>query len=376
MKIRTPYYFKDFNCISSKCPDTCCAGWEIIIDDETLDKYKKTEGNFSKRLKSEIIYYEDNEPGFKLKNNNCPFLNKNLLCDIYSELGEDYLCYTCKTFPRIIEEYGNLKEICISLSCPEAARLILKDNKKLSFDETENNDLVTSYNSINPELYIHLLATRKIIFDILNKDTMNLNEKLSLILSLTAEIQEKIDNLEIAKTAEIRKKFKDLEFQKITTDNNKKFDLMKSYLKTCTDFELINDNWPEIVNHAINTLYTNNNIDRYIIHSEFNIYYKERAYEYENLISYFIFRYFLKSLHDADVLSKVKLAIVSYLIIKELNITRWVDNNFNFSLDDQINISSTYSKQFEHSDLNIEKFYDLFNTLNLFSVNNIITLLN
>ena len=67
---------------------------------------------------------------FILKDNNCPFLNENKLCDIYKEVGEDALCYTCKQYPRYIEEFGGVREIGISLSCPEAARIILGNSKR------------------------------------------------------------------------------------------------------------------------------------------------------------------------------------------------------------------------------------------------------
>ena len=59
MKIRMPYYYKDFKCIASKCTDTCCAGWQIIIDEDTYSKYKNVKSDFGKRLNSEIIRYED-----------------------------------------------------------------------------------------------------------------------------------------------------------------------------------------------------------------------------------------------------------------------------------------------------------------------------
>ena len=36
-----PDYYRQFTCIGGECPDTCCAGWEIVIDDKTLEKYKK-----------------------------------------------------------------------------------------------------------------------------------------------------------------------------------------------------------------------------------------------------------------------------------------------------------------------------------------------
>ena len=75
MITKVPYYFKDFECIASDCPDTCCAGWEIVIDGDTYNKYKTITGEFGERLHSEITHYEDGEPGFKLKpNNDCPFL--------------------------------------------------------------------------------------------------------------------------------------------------------------------------------------------------------------------------------------------------------------------------------------------------------------
>ena len=51
MKIRVPEYFKDFKCIASKCEDTCCAGWGIVIDDVTYDRYKNVQGKFGERLR-------------------------------------------------------------------------------------------------------------------------------------------------------------------------------------------------------------------------------------------------------------------------------------------------------------------------------------
>lgn len=76
MKIRVPNYFKDFKCIASKCEDTCCAGWGIVIDDEALEKYQKVQGDFGDRLRREIVH-EGGENIFILKDNNCPFLNEN-----------------------------------------------------------------------------------------------------------------------------------------------------------------------------------------------------------------------------------------------------------------------------------------------------------
>ena len=108
MKIRVPEYFKEFKCISSECEDTCCAGWGIVIDDETYDKYQKVKGPFGERLRNEIVH-DAGENIFVLKGNNCPFLDESKLCDIYKNVGEEALCYTCKQYPRYTEEFGSLR---------------------------------------------------------------------------------------------------------------------------------------------------------------------------------------------------------------------------------------------------------------------------
>ena len=32
MQYIIPHYYKKFVCIGGDCPDTCCAGWQIMID--------------------------------------------------------------------------------------------------------------------------------------------------------------------------------------------------------------------------------------------------------------------------------------------------------------------------------------------------------
>ena len=136
MRIRVPHYYKDFKCIGSVCTDTCCAGWEVVIDKKSYEYYKAVPGEFGNRLKATML--STNENSFVLQNGNCPFFNEKKLCDIYTELGKDKLCETCKTYPRFMEEFGDLRETGISLSCMEAARLILTNQDPVTFN-LENN---------------------------------------------------------------------------------------------------------------------------------------------------------------------------------------------------------------------------------------------
>ena len=33
-----PDYYKEFTCTAEQCEDTCCAGWQIVIDSASMKK--------------------------------------------------------------------------------------------------------------------------------------------------------------------------------------------------------------------------------------------------------------------------------------------------------------------------------------------------
>lgn len=120
-----PSYYLDFKCIASKCRHTCCAGWEIDIDEATLSLYQSNPKLMAKIKGNSFIMGEDLR---------CPFLNKDNLCEIILDKGEDYLCDICTEHPRFYNYRGRIEEVGIGLCCEEAARLILSstDNSLLS----------------------------------------------------------------------------------------------------------------------------------------------------------------------------------------------------------------------------------------------------
>ena len=76
---RTLGKYNDFTCIASECPKTCCSGWAVEIDDETLDLYK------SKNIDG--VDYSEN--CFMQKDNgDCIYLNNRKLCDLYIKYGD------------------------------------------------------------------------------------------------------------------------------------------------------------------------------------------------------------------------------------------------------------------------------------------------
>ncbi len=385
MKIRTPDYFNEFQCIADKCEDTCCAGWGIVIDNESYQKYLSVKGKFGDKLRSKIIS-ENGENLFLLKGDRCSFLNQDNLCDIYSELGSEGLCYTCKQYPRYLEEFGNLREIGISLSCPEAARIILRKKDKVRFEITETNEEVTKYNDITPNIYINLMQCRKVIFDLLQDREVELKYRCALVLAFTDEIQKKIDINDINSIKDIKEKYlnKDYICEKIESFQKFSNNIKDKYLNI---YEVI-DTFKNLKHIKPNDILGLENYLRYFwqneddiniyssIHNSFNKYYIEKEYQFEQIILYYIFRYFMKAVFDYDILAKVKFSLISFIIIKELSVIRYFENK-EFLDSDIVDIAHTYSKDIEHLEENVEVLQELFETNSEFSFENfMITLIN
>ena len=130
-----PDYAERFACIGPACEDTCCAGWSVSVDEAAYQKYVSLPaGPLRVLIDVSILRAADGAgaPGSApfaavrmLPSGDCPFLSPERLCRIQVERGELYLCQTCATFPRNSHTIDGLKETELSLSCPEAARLVL-----------------------------------------------------------------------------------------------------------------------------------------------------------------------------------------------------------------------------------------------------------
>ncbi|MGN0026098.1 MAG: flagellin lysine-N-methylase [Clostridium sp.] len=380
MKLRTPDYFDEFKCIADKCEDTCCAGWGIVIDDKSYEKYLSIKGKFGEVLRSKIVQ-DEGENVFILNGDRCSFLNDNNLCEIYSELGGENLCYTCRQYPRYLEEFGNLREIGLSLSCPEAARIILSKSRIVNFKLSEIDEEVSFYNDINPNIYINLMQCRKIIFDILQDRKIELIDRLILALIFVNEIQEKIDSNDISFIKNIKDKYINKEFiyEKLNSFNEydnrieEKYINIYNIINIFKDLKHLKDN--DILGLENSLRYFWKDPEDINVYSEvnlaFNTYYKKNEYKFEQIVIYYVYRYFMKSVFDYDALAKLKFALVSFIIIKELSIIRYLENK-EFLDEDLVDIVYKYSRDIEHLEENIDILEELFETRDEFSVDNLI----
>lgn len=129
MVIEKPDYYDLFVCIADKCPDTCCAGWEVDLDEDTWEYYQQIPGSLGKKLRS--CMREDGQWRYIAlnKKGRCPFLQDDGLCEIILQIGEESLSVTCSEHPRYFVDACSWELQDLSLGCPEAARLFFAEDQ-------------------------------------------------------------------------------------------------------------------------------------------------------------------------------------------------------------------------------------------------------
>ncbi|MBR6768636.1 MAG: flagellin lysine-N-methylase [Clostridia bacterium] len=178
MKLYAPNYYKDFHCIASDCKHSCCVGWEIDIDKDSLSRYQSMTHPYGEIIRKHIEMQDDTACFALTKEERCPFLKENGLCDMILTLGEDSLCQICRDHPRFRSFFSDREEIGIGLCCEEAARLVLCQKEKTEVvmlsDDGENEDLWEEEDA--------LLALREKLFDILQNRSIPLAERADRML--------------------------------------------------------------------------------------------------------------------------------------------------------------------------------------------------
>ena len=310
MILKTPSFYKDFKCIAGDCPDSCCQGWEVDADDASLEFYKTLTGDIRNRIDSVLDRDEFGNTIFRLADKKrCPFLNAENLCDMHIAIGGEHTPYTCRMFPRFINDFGGTREMGVSFSCPVASDMMFGLTEPMRF-VSELNELPPELNEIDAQTYFYLVQAREKAFSIVQDRTHPIHQRLISLLDFGVEIQ------------------KDLEEYEEGSDDIDFFDVFRNP-------ELINPQWIDRVNSGK---------VKPVSDEIFN----------ENIASYFIFRYFLTAVNDYDVLSKIKMAVIGVLIVTYFGEDSWTIH--------------LWSKETEHSQYNMDRYRELLKNAKCLSV--------
>lgn len=298
--IIVPNYYHKFKCIADKCQHNCCIGWEIDIDEETMAKYNSLSGKLAKKIRANI---EGDVPHFVLgKDERCPFLNEDGLCDIIAEYGEEMLCEICSLHPRFRNFYSDFAEMGLGLCCEEAARIILLEREKFAIIVPE--DIQKDVEEAE------FFQIREHIFGIVQDREKSIKERFCALAELF-----------------------DLKFE---------FSLEKLralYLS----LERLDDKWTKEIEKLAGYFF---DIDIFCDES--------MQIPFEQLCCYFVFRHISEAMWDGDYAGRVNFALMSCYFIGAL-FSYYKDKDGDLEVARMIDIVRMYSSEVEYSEENMEK---------------------
>lgn len=174
MKLYAPIYYPNFTCIADKCRHSCCIGWEIDVDDDTMQVYDTITEPYGQAIKDSID--REDTPHFRLcADERCPHLDASGLCKIITNLGEGYLCHICREHPRFYNDTNYGKEVGLGMACEEACRLILSNGNYGDMVEIGEIDGEVDLIDFDP------LPHREQIYSILSDHSLPYAERLRII---------------------------------------------------------------------------------------------------------------------------------------------------------------------------------------------------
>ncbi|MBE6919589.1 MAG: hypothetical protein E7469_07895 [Ruminococcaceae bacterium] len=309
MLVTKPNRDADFRCLASSCPDTCCAGWEIVVDEESAARFRAMEGELGERMRAALITVDGEAQLRRREDGRCVLLNENNLCDLHAACGEGALCRTCRLHPRFVADYGARREVMPGLSCPAWIETYLLDEERVTFITEETGDPI-GYTDIDAALFFKLYRARAQAIEMLQDRSLTIAERLHRLLTLAAEL--------------------DSEREEDCSPNG----ILPAYRKKLALLEILTLQWRELLRQKGGTPYPE----------------AELAPLLEKVLVYDVFRFFLRGVYDGRALPWAKYAVFHALVLRRLS-------RHCASKKEICEVIRLYSKEIEHNAENQEALH-------------------
>lgn len=365
-----PEYYDKFKCVADRCEATCCAGWQIVIDEAALLRYQSEPGEYGEVLRKRIDWEEG---VFKQDcRKRCAFLNENNLCEMYQQLGKESLCVTCGNYPRHIEEFENLREITLTVSCPEVARILLEQKEPVCFTEEEIDEEEEEFEEFDPFFFSYLEDARKIMIAILQNRELSVAVRMALVQTMAEKMQNIIEECELFDLADVFDTYEEEaslanEIQKIERELNafcenaeEEFRYSKAVFDRLYELEFLSEDWETYLDKCREILYEGGAKAYRDMRNLFQEYCMQETIDdvnmdilLEQLMVYFVFAYFCGAVYDDNVIGKIRMSVDSVTVLYEMFVAKWAEQGGHLSKEDVKRIVYRYSRELEHSDVNL-----------------------
>ncbi len=365
-----PEYYDKFKCVADRCEATCCAGWQIVIDEVALARYKSEQGEYGETLRNRIDWAEGVFQQDCRKR--CAFLKENNLCEMYERLGEESLCVTCADYPRHIEEFENLREITLTISCPEVARILLEQKDPVKFTEEEIEEEEEEFEDFDPFFFSYLEDARKIMIAILQNRNLSIAVRVLLVQKMAEEMQDIIEESDLFDLADVFEKYEEeaklantalkveKELDAFYDTSEECFRYLKTVFGRLYALEHLSEDWEAYLEQCRKTLYGGGAEVYRDMRSKFQERCKQAPIDgidmdilLEQLLVYFVFAYFCGGVYDDNVLGKIRMSVDSVTVLYQMFLAKWAEQEGRLSREDVKQMMYRYSRELEHSDVNL-----------------------
>lgn len=345
--------YDKFKCIADKCEFTCCKGWEINIDNSTYNKWKSENLDY---LLEKVEVKDKKEVYFINKENHddCPFLDKQGLCDIVKNHGEEYLSLTCHTFPRIENVFDDRRELSLSCSCKEVVEIISNLNKKINLS-------LENYIRINDDL--SELRIREALIYIMQQENIYLEYKLIICFEMLLSILENESFNKKENLLEEIEKYRDRNYIQniILTYKNIELDIYDSIEEVNNLFLDIIENYKEI------PMFNDILSDISSFAEEFEIEdieikwnsYKEEFNRYNDLIENIIVSKIISNCVNDDIEEMIvsfELIILDYLLVRHATFLKYYIDEEKLYIKDIKNYIVAFSRIIQNNSDAVKEF--------------------
>jgi lysine-N-methylase len=397
--VLVPQYLRHFSCDGLACEDNCCIGnWTITVDELTFKKLKKIKHPTLKPLIDKTFKRKKNNPTpeffAQLKQDKdlgrCIFLTANMLCKLQLELGADYLCKTCLTYPRTTNIVDGVIEESLSMSCPIAAKLALLNKNMMEFDKILApsgkryiiNVTAEPKNPIFKDKPLkYFWEMRSFSIELLQKRNYDLEERLVIMGLLFQQVDKLVQENNVHQIPKTIDSFSALansgyfkeQLEKIPAENYIQLKILKQLVDERVLRGINIHRYLECLSECLHGLEFNLNVpveaisEKYI--EAYNKYYlpyiKTNEHILENYLVNYAFRMLFPFSGRDTFFDNYMMLIINFCLIKMhlIGIARF--NKESFGEEQTIKLIQSFSKTVEHSRDFLDIIYQLLKNNNL-----------
>lgn len=345
-KYLKPCFFDEFSCVAKKCRYTCCASWDIPVDDVTAKKYKEL--NIKLTDKKHMPLDE---------NGRCSALREDGYCDIVCKYGEKCLSYTCDFFPRTAVENDEYIELCLDNGCQGVLEMLMEQKGHTFFldCDTYEKNIILDKISDKKNYYI-----RDFVIDLLQVEGYSLWTKLFAAYKFIEKNYDKIfsvvkDNAEryydSSYLSSVLEAINNVDLDFAVAISYKGDMLVKTSGDTKSDI-IYNKHIYRIVN------YINEAEIKTIMGSwdEYNKCMHKYDYYFENYVVNSVYKNMVPSDNREKIKNNCEVILLEISMLYFSCYIYWIMNEKNISRETIIDISGYYARIMEHNKIFCSEF--------------------